>query len=406
MSKPRLAILHYSAPPGIGGVESTMRDHARLFVEHGYACKLIVGRGDAFDARVPVVVIPAIHSRDDRVEQVQGELAKGLVSPAFDALVAELRGALETALADVDVVLAHNVVTLHKNLALTVALHQVIQILPVRLIAWCHDFAWTDPVYAGEVHAGLPWALLREPWKNVQYVVVSEARRAELAALLQLDASEIPVVPPGLDAAVFLQLSATGAAWAKQFGLMDRAPLLLLPARVTRRKNIELALEVTAALRAQGKLATLLVMGPLGPHNPANRAYLDELHARRVELGLEDAVLFLNAHGDVDNALRRDLYALADALFFPSEREGFGIPILEAGLSRLPIFCADLKPFHESAQGDATYFRLDDAPARIAEMIVRVLETNAQYQLKRRVLDVYNWERIFKERMEPLLERG
>lgn len=406
MSKPRVAILHYSAPPVIGGVESTIRDHALLLAEHGYAVKLIVGRGVAFDARVPVSVIPAIHSRDERVEQVQSELARGQVSPAFDALVAELRGELERALKEVDIVLAHNVVTLHKNLALTVALHQVIQKLPVRLIAWCHDFAWTDPVYAVEVHDGMPWELLREPWEGVRYVVVSEARRAELARLLKFDAEQMAVVPPGLDAAAFLQLSATGAAWAKQFGWLDASPLLLLPARVTRRKNIELAIKVTAELRGMGKVATLLVMGPLGPHNPANRAYLDELKARRAELGLDEAVIFLNEFDEVDDGLRRELYALADALFFPSEREGFGIPILEAGLARLPIFCADIPPFRESAQAYATYFELDAAPAQIAEFIVRELDGDARFQLKRRVLDVYQWERIFTERIEPLLEKG
>src|SRR5829696_5334116 len=102
MLKPRVAIVHYSTPPTIGGVESTIYDHALLLAAHGYSLRLLTGRGEIFDARVPVVVVPAMHSRDERVEQVQRELAQGTVSANFEALVEELVEALKTALADVD----------------------------------------------------------------------------------------------------------------------------------------------------------------------------------------------------------------------------------------------------------------------------------------------------------------
>ena len=41
----RVAILHYAAPPLIGGVEATMADHARLLAARGYAVRLVAGRG-------------------------------------------------------------------------------------------------------------------------------------------------------------------------------------------------------------------------------------------------------------------------------------------------------------------------------------------------------------------------
>ena len=50
---------------------------------------------------------------------------------------------------------------------------------------------------------------------------------------------------------------------------------------------------------------------------------------------------------------------LADSFLFTSRAEGFGIPILEAGLARLPVFCTDIPPFRESGQGDVTYLSLD-----------------------------------------------
>ena len=402
-SKPRVAILHYAAPPIVGGVESTIATHAQLFADHGYAAKIITGRGEQSDPRIPVQIIPMIDSKYALTAQVNEELVKGIVVPEFRSLLDSLTHELSDVMRDVDILIAHNVPTLHKNLALTAALYDLAQSSRVRLIAWCHDFAWTDPVYANELHPGFPWDLTNRAWPNTTYVVVSESRRIELAHLLDLGENKITVVPPGLDVHVFFGLTEMTLRWDRNLNLMEAAPLLLLPARVTRRKNIELAIEITAALRELGHAAKLIVMGPLGPHNVKNVDYLNELCALRHERRVDDAVIFLHEYGTVSDLERRDLYAVADSLLFPSEREGFGIPILEAGLARLPIFCADIPPFRESAGEHAHYFALDESPSAIAARMADFFEHDSRYQLKQRVLREYTWERIFSERIEPLL---
>jgi glycosyltransferase involved in cell wall biosynthesis len=404
MIKTSVAIMHYSAPPIIGGVEYTIAVHARLLSGHGYPTKIIAGRGEQFDPRVPVQIVPAVDSKDSRVLAVNQALASGNVTGEFHSLAASLSHALMNALAEVDICIVHNVLTLHKNLALTAALHEIAASRRARLIAWCHDFAWGDPVYAGDMHPGLPWDLLRQRWEGVRYVVVSEARRKELARLLDMPEAEIAVVTPGVDIVSFLGIGETVARWAGQLGLFEAQPLLLLPARVTRRKNIELAIEITGALSEQGLNPKLVVMGPLGPHNPANAQYLDELRSLRRKRGVEEGVIFLNEFGEVDDAARRDLYLIADALLFTSEREGFGIPVLEAGLARLPIFCSDIAPFRESARQWGHYFALDQSPGDIAHGIVEHLGSDARYQLKQRVIRKYAWPRIFHDHIVPLLE--
>src|SRR5207244_1803232 len=50
-----------------------------------------------------------------------------------------------------------------------------------------------------------------------------------------------------------------------------------------------------------------------------------------------------------------DLYALADVLVLPSESEGFGLPLLEAALHRLPIVCTALATPRALAGDAATY---------------------------------------------------
>ncbi len=400
----RVAILHYTAPPVIGGVEGTMGDHARLLSRAGYKVRLVAGRGQSPDNGIEYVCVPLVDSRQPLVTAAQADLAAGRVTDRFRALVRDLQRELQAALADCDVVMAHNVVTLHKNLALTAALHAISQEKGMPVVAWCHDFAWTDPLYQPAMHEGWPWDLLRRPWPGVRYVVVSGSRRSELAALLDVPLDSIRVVPPGISLRVFLGLNPTAVEWMDSMSLWEARPLILLPARVTRRKNIELAICVTGALAALGLTPRLLVMGPPGPHNAANAVYLDELKGLCRTAAPAGSVIFLHEHGRVSNDVRRDLYLLADLLLFTSQREGFGIPILEAAATRLPAFCADIPPFRESAGDLLHYFGLGESPEAIAARIADFMKSDRALRLRHRVMDVYRWPCILQSQIIPLLE--
>lgn len=407
-----VAILHYAGPPYVGGVEITMAAHARVLVSAGYRVRIVAGKGGQVAPGVELVELPELGSRGVLVEQAARELAAGLPGEAFHSLADRLTVMLGDTLANVDVLMAHNVLSLHKNLACTTALWRLHQAgrLPFML-AWCHDFAWLDPLYIPELHEGHPWSLLREPWPGVQYVVVSEDRRVMLAQLMGLDPARVAVVTPGVDLAAFLKLEPETAELAVQLNLLDAEPLLLLPARVTRRKNIELALAIVGALQSFCRNPRLVVTGPPGPHNPANAAYLAGLLDLRHAAGIGDAAVFLyerftDAEGrplPVSDAMIADLFRLADGLLFPSRYEGFGIPVLEAGLAGLPIFCSDIAPLRASAGEAALYFALDEPPGQVAGRIAAALADDRRYALRRRVRTEFTWEAIYRQAIVPLL---
>jgi glycosyltransferase involved in cell wall biosynthesis len=196
----------------------------------------------------------------------------------------------------------------------------------------------------------------------------------------------------------------------RALALEDADFLLLLPSRVTRRKNVEFAIEIVGAMRRESGLdVRLLVTGPPGPHNPANRSYLDELVDLRRRLRLEAAVHFMSAIEaespiPVDDATLADLFSLADGLLLPSRDEGFGIPLLEAGLARLPVFCSDIPPFREIGGSDVTRFRLDDSPQAVARIILSAFERDSAHRLRRRVRREFTWGRLLQTRLVPLLE--
>jgi mannosylglucosylglycerate synthase len=403
-----IAILHYSVPPIVGGVENVIAHHARLMSAAGHSVRLVAARGGPLEETIPLAAIPLADSQHPRVLAVKAALDLGQVTAEFEALRDELAAQLLEALSEVDILIAHNVCSLNKNLALTAALHQLhtAHKLP-RLILWHHDLAWTTHRYRPELHEGYPWDLLRTDWGTTTHVVVSELRRTELAELMKLPPASIRVIPNGVDMVRFYKLEPQTQSLLERTHLLDAAPILLLPVRVTPRKNIELALRTLAELRKQFSHAALVVTGPLGPHNANNHKYFEALSALRAQLGLQTCAHFLAELTDtfLPDEVISDFYRLSDALFFPSREEGFGIPMIEAAFSHLPVFCADIPPLHELGRGEATYFSPDEDPAAIARLVADHFRNAASARLTLRARFTFRWEAIYQKHIAPLLKK-
>ncbi len=401
-----ITLLHYSAPPVVGGVESVMDHHATLMARDGHRVQVIAGRGRQVDSRIRFVPVPLVDSRHPDILSMKEELDKGRIPVSFESAIGRIEAALSEQLRDQDVLIAHNVCSLNKNLALTAALFNIAERQSsLRLILWHHDLAWTTPRYLPELHEGYPWNLLKTPWKGAIQVTISDMRRDELAELMKIEPTDIAVIPNGVDVNRFFKLEEESQGYVEKIGLLEANPLLLLPVRITSRKNIELALHTLAHLREVYTDAQLVVTGPLGPHNPANAAYFEKLTTLRRELGLSGAVHFLAELTDefIPDAVISDFYRLADALFLPSFEEGFGIPLLEAGLAGIPIFCSDIPPLRKLGGEFAAYFAPHEEPKKVCDLIVERLRGNTVLEMKAFVRSNFTWDRIYKMKIAPLL---
>lgn len=405
-----VALLHYTAPPVVGGVEQVLGRHARLMADAGHAVRIVAGRGEPPDPRISFVAVPRADTGHPEIVRLQAELDAGRVPESFPRAVEGLIDELATALAGVDVVIAHNVGSLGRNLALTAALRdRAARAGTPRTILWHHDLAWMLPGYRRTLHDGLPWDLLRTPWPGVTHVTISQARRADLANLMDLDPAAVRVVPNGVDLAALLGLAPRTVDVVRAADLLAFAPLVLQPARIMPRKNIELALRVVAAMRAAGRSAAgLVVTGPVDPHDPTAQAYFETLIVLRRDLGLEASAIFLaEALAEpADEALVDDLYRLADLLLLPSLDEGFGIPILEAGAHRLPIVCSDLPALRELAGDAALYIAPDAEPGAVAALVLAWLDEDPRVAFARRVRTEFSWEVVYRRAIAPLLADG
>lgn len=414
MKRPETAILHYTAPPVVGGVEAVIQAHVRLFIESGYPVTVIAGRSEAAAllSEAGLVLIPEVDSQHPQVVQASAMLERGKVPPDFENMVNQLIGTLTPVLSRFDNVIIHNVFTKHFNLPLTAVLHYLLDAGKLqRCIAWCHDFTWTSPSSRSKVHPGYPWDLLRTYRSDVTYVVVSQRRRRTLAALLGCPTEQIRVIYNGVNPDVLLGLSAEGCALVTRLGLLESDLVLLMPVRVTRAKNIEYALHVVAALKARGCRPKLIVTGPPDPHDAESRAYFQVLQALRRQLDIEQEVRFVFESGPdpdqpfvIDERVVGGLFRVSDVMFMPSHREGFGLPVLEAGLVGVPVVCTYVPAAEEIGGEDVTVFDAAEDPAHLARRILAWAEQSPVHRLRCRVRQNYTWRAIFQRDIRPLLE--
>jgi glycosyltransferase involved in cell wall biosynthesis len=400
--RPTVLFVHYTFPGVVGGVETVIGRHAAGLSERAHV-RLLAGRGPIGMRGVDVVRIRLVDSIHPRIVDVSRQVAAGRVPAAFAELRARLASSLAPHLATADRVVLHNVATMGLNLPLVAALHDLAPGLPEGcLIVWTHDLA-PPPPDGVRLAANDPRHLLTQPMPGARYMAVSEERRALAARTLGLSELAIRVVPNGVDMAGVLRLSRTARNLVDRFALMAADPLLVLPARLVRRKRIELAIEAAAVLRERGRDARLVVTGGPDPHDPDADAYLRELRVVVARTGARDVLLVDEIARSADDRLVADLYALADALVLPSSSEGFGLPMLEAAATRLPIVCTDLPVLRAVAGPAATYVPLEAGATAFADAIERALAGSPSSGLAGRVRRESDWRRIVAEQVIPTI---
>ena len=409
-NRPRVGLLHYTCPPVIGGVETILYEQANRLAQRGYPVTVVSGRGGPLaDSTIRLLIHPELDSRHPQVTAVRERLIEGEVPPVFAELRDRIFKWLETDLNELDVLIVHNALSLHFNLPLTAALWRLADRTRPRIISWVHDISWVNPIYRPWMHPGEPWELLRRQHPKVTSIFVSAQRLEEWRQLTGASSDASRVIPNGIDPASLLKLGVRARELADRFGLWRTDVVMLAPVRITKRKNLESAIEAAAAVRAAGNSVQLLITGPPGPHNPRSMEYVDELRRLTSRLGLSDAVHMLfeeagsgNDEYAVDAATLSDLYMLSDVVVLPSASEGFGLPLAEAAIFRVPVVGTDLPAFRELAPEGATLVPVAAGSAAFSDAVLKVLETPPA-RLRRRVLDALSWDHIISERIEPLL---
>lgn len=171
-------------------------------------------------------------------------------------------------------------------------------------------------------------------------LTISQGTTRRLADLVQCSADA--VVYPAVSPAFRPRLPADIQKCLHRYGIVF--PYLLAVATWEPRKNLELLLKTFLQMKESGELAeTRLVLA-------GGRGWKDERLTTLI--GAAEHVLPLGYVPDMDLSL---LYAGAVAFVFPSIYEGFGMPVLEARASGIPIVATDIPELREAGGADAIY---------------------------------------------------
>ena len=173
-----------------------------------------------------------------------------------------------------------------------------------------------------------------------------------------------------------------------KYGLPSR--FLLYVGTIEPRKNLSRLFDAFAAARAQGMPHHLVCVGPYGWSS-------SDLAGRIERLGVNDAVHFT---GYVNFADLPALYNLGEFFVFPSLYEGFGLPVVEAMASGVPVITSNTSSLGEIA-GDAAETIDPTSTDALADAIYRLAtEPELRRELVRRGLErarTFSWERTAKE---------
>jgi mannosylglucosylglycerate synthase len=414
MNKPtKTAILHYTASPIIGGVESVITAHTKVFLEHGYPIKVIAGRGkkSALPDGAEFTKIPLLDSQHPRVLKVNQELAQGTVSDSYNALCQKITSQLEKALEGIENVIAHNLFSKHFNLAFTEALVSLQEEGKIpNAIAWCHDFSVQSKNDQTALYDGLPWDILRTYNPNIHYVTISRKRQEILAKIFEINKDKINVIYNGLDPDELLGISSETEQLIGQLGLLEADLILLMPVRITKAKNIEFAMQVASELQAKDCSFKILLTGPPDPHDSDNMAYFRSLKKMRQDLGLVRDFKFLYEENPksaepyiLDMRIVAELYRVCDLVFMPSHHEGFGLPVLEAGFIGKPIFSTKIPASVEIGEALVHLISLSSGPEAAAQKLLSLASRDPIHQFRVRTRKNFTWQRIFSNQIKPLL---
>ena len=410
--KKNIALVHYSYPPVIGGVEFIMEAHAKQFAQAGHQVKIITGVGRSVEENISIHRIKDFSTDSEETEIVQEELRNGFLTERFGKLKNKLKKEIQKALGDISVCFVHNVLTMHFNMALTAAFSEIIKEWGEEkdFYIWCHDATFNNPDYQIPNRGKYPWKLLQEVQPHGRYITISSWRKKQLSELFGVDSSSFQIVPNGVDLRSFLGV--TDFIWqiAQDLDLFHQEIVLFFPSRILRRKNYELAIHITHALNRLGKKSLLLLTGPPDPHNSKTKEYLSELCALIKKLDCEKEVIFIHnlkeKYGQdfkIGYSHLQALYSLSDILLLPSSQEGFGIPLLEAASKKLPIACSNIAPFTEVTKEHTLLFNLKDDPYEIAQRIIDFLNSQPTYQLFKKIMKTYSWEAIYENYLKELV---
>jgi len=260
----------------------------------------------------------------------------------------------------------------------------------VPVLALCHHLfgevawdqvAWPIAALVRSAELGLPSA-----YRDTDFLAISPSTRDDLVAR-GLPSARIRTSLPGIDRpALVVDPDA------------PRPPRVAYVGRLEAYKHVERMLEAAALLLPRFPELEILVIG--------RGAERDRLVARANALGLSARTRFT---GFVEDTERDALIASARACVFPSQKEGFGLTVIEANALATPVVARDAPGLRDSVRdGEPGRLVAGADPTAWAQALAPLLEESDETRAtRRRALETskrFDWDRAADELLAAIFD--
>jgi len=267
-----------------------------------------------------------------------------------------------------------------------------------KYVLTCHDIIDRLPKYSAREHWRGAWrkryADFASRHSADKYITVSEFSRQDICRFHRLSADRVVVVPNAAHPRFHMRLTDSQMARVREKYHLPAEYLLSLGG-FDKRKNVGALVEAFARMPSD---APSLVLA--GEHKWEFAAVREQIG----RLGLEGRVLCPGAITDDDLPA---LYQGARALVHPSLYEGFGLQLVEAMASGIPVLASRTTSLPEVLDGCGLLFDPEDPASIVAQMNLILRDRDLRNRLaeagRRRARD-FSWQRSAEQTLRLYLD--
>jgi len=192
-------------------------------------------------------------------------------------------------------------------------------------------------------------------------IAVSNSTKRDIVQYYTIDPDKIDVIYPSCNPLFYENLQNS-----ERDTILNKYDVpneyLLYVGTVEKRKNLKVIIEAYQHLTPECRIPLIIIGG--------GKAYKNEIVRLIQETGLEKNVIWINKLKD--NHHLQLIYQNAMALIYPSFYEGFGLPVVEALLSKTPVITSNSSSLPEAGGPGSIYINPNDAE-ELAHAITKIL---------------------------------
>ena len=215
-------------------------------------------------------------------------------------------------------------------------------------------------------------------------LTVSEAVKIELMEHFNIESDKIIALPVPPDEAFFIK---NDTEIHKKYHIPTKKYIFFI-STIEPRKNLPLLIDAYARLPKNiTDIYSLVLAGGMGWKSEESLAAIKQAQQQGLQV----------VHtGYIDEQDKSALYQQASLFVFPSIYEGFGMPILEAAASKVPIVASDIPVLREAAGEGARYFTSNDIASLTTAIEQVLLEKRLRQTLIKNAsthLATFSWQK-------------